>query len=377
LAYFEKGDREKVYSLGDLAYNQILSAWKEYDASWTSKEELLQLIENNYGGYKGQINKDLYSNRRSSLATFRGVNNFYFGGLTLLNPAYHGIMFLECENAVFANTTTQSFDINNGDGVEFGNSENIMIFNNFIDSGDDNINFAAGQGADYAEGAEHVRPTENVWVFNNYLREGHGAVTLGSHTGAWIQDILAEENVMFLTDNGLRMKSTTATGGGGRRIMFRDNAMKDIGTKNTYNINDVTITNRGSSGNPFVFTLKYAAGSNVFNDASTSAQFRDVTVKNVTLDNVSPDTGKSLIQVDGYDGADDNSPYPETFHENINFNNVNIRNSTVTDIDHLKDSVFEDVTITDWDPDYDSVWQIKDSKNIKFINVTPEHQDIQ
>jgi exo-poly-alpha-galacturonosidase len=376
LAYFEKGDREKVYALGDLAYNQMLSAWKEYDSSWTGKEELQKLIENNYGGYKGQINKDLYSNRRSSLATFRGVNNFYFGGLTLLNPAYHGIMFLECANAVFAYTTTQSFDINNGDGVEFGNSENILVFNNFIDSGDDNINFAAGQGADYAQGKKHVRPTQDVWVFNNYMREGHGAVTLGSHTGAWIQDILAEENVMFLTDNGLRMKSTTATGGGGRRVLFRDNAMKDIGTKNTHDFNGVTVENRGSSGNPFVFTLKYAAGSNVFNDAETSAQFRDITVKNVTLDNVSADTGKNLIKVAGYGGTDDNSLYPETFHENIYFKKVNIRNSAVTDIDHLKDSVFEDVSITDWDPEHDTVWQIKDSKNVKFINVSPEHQDV-
>lgn len=34
----------------------------------------------------------------------------------------------------------------------------------------------------------------------------------GSHTGAWIQDILAEDNVMFMTDNGLRLKSTPATG---------------------------------------------------------------------------------------------------------------------------------------------------------------------
>lgn len=55
----------------------------------------------------------------------------------------------------------------------------------------------------------------------------------GSHTGAWIQDILAEDNVMFMTDNGLRLKSTPATGGGARRIVFRDTAMREVGTKNS------------------------------------------------------------------------------------------------------------------------------------------------
>ncbi|WP_428242431.1 glycosyl hydrolase family 28 protein [Gynuella sp.] len=376
LAYFQAGSREKVYTLGKLAYHQMIAAWHEKDTTWTTDSELKALIENTYGGYKGQLNKDLYSNRRSSLATFRGVTNLYFSGLKLINPAYHGVMFLEGENTVFAYNNTQTFDVNNADGVEFGNSENSMIFANFVDSGDDNINFAAGQGANYAEGSEHVQPTEKAWIFNNYMREGHGAVTIGSHTGAWVQDILAEENVMFLTDNGLRMKTTTATGGGGRRITFRDNAMKDIGTKNTNTVDGHEISNRGGTGNPFVFTMKYSAGDNVFQDAPTSAQFRDILVENVTLDNVSPDTGKNVIKVDGYDGFDENNSYPETYQENITFSNVKIKNAVVTKIDHLKDSVFKNVTVTNWNSGYDSIWQIKNSKNIKFENVLPEHANI-
>lgn len=54
---------------------------------------------------------------------------------------------------------------------------------------------------------------KGAWLFNNYFRMGHGAIVTGSHTGAWIEDILAENNVMYLTDIGLRAKSTSTIGG--------------------------------------------------------------------------------------------------------------------------------------------------------------------
>ncbi|GAB4061314.1 glycoside hydrolase family 28 protein [Uliginosibacterium sediminicola] len=288
---------------------------------------------------------NLYSNRRSSLTTFRGVKNIYLGGLTLRNPAYHGVMFIESENIVFANTISQSYDVNNGDGVEFGNSDNAMVFNNFFDTGDDDVNFAAGQGKDY----ENKPPQQNARIFNNYMREGHGAVVAGSHTGAWIQDILAEDNVMYHTDNGLRMKSTPATGGGARRVVFRDNAMKDMST------------------NAFIFTLAYSAGSNVFSNASASAQFRDITIKNVTLDNIS--AGGAPILVDGYAGTDTTLGYAETFQENIVFDTVKISNAKVaTSISRLKNSSFKDVTVTNSPA---SFWVISNSSGNTFSNVSP------
>lgn len=368
LAYYEPGNREKVFHLGQLATHQMMAAWREYDTQWQTKDELLKLIETSYGGYKGQLNKDLYANRRSSLATFRGVTNVYFAGLTLRNPAYHTIMFLEGKDSVFAYNTVQTFDVNNADGVEFGNSENALIFGNFIDSGDDNINFAAGQGADYAEGREGVNPTENIWIFNNYMREGHGAVVMGSHTGAWIQDLLAEQNVMFLSDNGLRMKSTTATGGGARRIIFRDNAMKNIGTRNTTVIEDTTIENRGGTGSPFVMTLAYSAGDNVFADAENPAQFKEVWIDHITLDNLSADTGKAVIRIDGDDSAGDNAAYPEVFHDHIVFSNLKMKHVRPTSINHLSNSSFLNVSV---DGNHrDTFWNIDHSKQIHFDHVT-------
>ena len=351
LAAFEPGSASKWSTLGVLAKSQLLAAQAEAGGTLDATQ-----------------NANYYSNRRSSLATFRGVNNIYFGNLKLTNPAYHGVMFVESENMVFTNTVTQTFDVNNADGVEFGNSSNAVVFNNFVDSGDDCINFAAGQGKNY----EGVTPQQYAWIFNNYMREGHGGVVAGSHTGAWIQDILAEDNVMFMTDNGLRLKSTPATGGGARRIVFRDTAMREVGTKNKVTSGGQAFTNN-TNGNPFILTLSYSAGSNVFDNASASAQFRDITVNRVTVDNGSASTGGAMITVDGYDGSDTSLGYAETFHENVTFDTVKITNAKPASISRLKDSTFRNVTVTNWGSAA-TPWSIGNSTGLTFTGVTPAPQ---
>lgn len=359
IAQYPAGSSSKWSTLGILAKSQMEAAQTEVGGTLDTTQ-----------------NSNFYSNRRSSLTTFRGVKNMYFGGLTLLNPAYHGVMFLESENIVFANTSSQTFDVNNGDGVEFGSSDHAWVYNNFFDTGDDNVNFAAGQGKNY-EGKE---PSQNVRVFNNYMREGHGMLALGSHTGAWIKDILCEDNVAYLTDNGLRLKSTPATGGGAKDIVFRDNAMRSVGAnKAVSTAGGKSFTDGGGSGNAFIFTLSYSAGSNVFENASASAQFKDITVKNITLDNVDSTKGGNTIKVDAYDGVkaistdDPTLTYPETFHENINFTSVKIKDAKATSISRLKGSTFKDVSVTISGADATaSWWVISDSPDNTFTNVTAQ-----
>ncbi|MDP5239660.1 glycoside hydrolase family 28 protein [Uliginosibacterium sp. 31-16] len=288
---------------------------------------------------------DAYSYRRSSLTTFRGVKNIYVGELTLTNPGNHGVMFLESQNIVMAGTSSQTFDVNNGDGVEFGNSDNMMAFNNFFDTGDDNVNFAAGQGADY----EGANPSQNGWIFNNYMREGHGMLALGSHTAAWIQDILCEDNVAYLTDNGLRLKTNPYNGGGARRITFRDNAMRSVGAQgNTSIAGGKSFTDAGNNGQAFIFTVGYSATSNTvnFDKSAKPAQFLDITVRNVSLDNISTAKGNEAIHMDSYDGKSSDMTYAETFHTGFVFDNVRIKDAKPTSIARMKNSTFSNFSVT-------------------------------
>lgn len=275
----------------------------------------------------GLIQDDAYKNRRSSMMTLRGVSNLYVGGLTVLNPAYHGVMALESENVVMHGLQHKTYDGNNADGIEFGNSQNVMVYNNFFDTGDDSVNFAAGYGAGVEEFSQKAQ--SGAWIFNNYFREGHGAVVAGSHTGAWIEKIVAENNVMYLTDVGLRMKSRPYYGGGARDVLFRDNAMKDIG-----------------GNEPFIFTIAYSADTNDTLPAKEPAQFRDITVYNITIDGSNK---KSSIAVDGMLQQDMLDVYKfdlgrDAYHQNFDFENVKFRNVKATAIGFLHDSQFKNVT---------------------------------
>ncbi|HTV23161.1 MAG TPA: glycoside hydrolase family 28 protein [Polyangiaceae bacterium] len=286
-----------------------------------------------------------YGNRRSSLITLRGVRNAYYAGITVRNPAFHGVMNLETENVVVNGVVHQTYDVNNGDGVEFGNSDNVMVFDSVFDTGDDCINFAAGMGAE----SSAQPPMQRAWIFDNYFREGHGAVVAGSHTGAWIQQVLAEDNVMFHTDVGLRMKSNVQTGGGGRDFVFRDSAIRD------------------ASNNAFIFTLAYGQNDNVYASAPVPAQFRDVLVSRVSVDGA--DTS---IVVDGFDpatAAQNPENYADVFHENIRFQNVALRAVPPATIDHLRDSSFEDVVFSDVVGGA-SPWVITNSPGLSFLGST-------
>jgi exo-poly-alpha-galacturonosidase len=291
----------------------------------------------------GMDAKSAYSGR-SNLITVRGVDGMYYEGITQLNPANHGIVNLHSKNIVVNGTSSKTYDGNNADGYEFGDSQNIMVFNNFVDTGDDAINFASGMG----QAAAEEEPTGNAWIFNNYIREGHGGVVTGSHTGSWIQDFVVEDNIMYKTDVGLRSKTNTPMGGGARNILFRDNALEGI-----------------DGDGPFVFTSAYtdANASILYEPAQKISQFRDMEIVNTTVRNQGGSNKQSIL-VSGNDDVG------EVYHENITFRNVKFDNVFSVNMDYAKDFKFIDVAFTNVKDNGGNPWRIKNSTGLLFENTT-------
>ncbi|WML58033.1 fibronectin type III domain-containing protein [Neobacillus sp. PS2-9] len=296
----------------------------------------------------GMNAKSAYSTR-SNLITVRGVDGMYYEGITQLNPSFHGIVNLHSKNIVVNGTTAKTYDANNADGFEFGDSQNIMVFNNFVDTGDDAINFAAGMG----QAAAEEEPTGEAWIFNNYIREGHGGVVTGSHTGGWIQDFLVEDNIMYKTDVGLRAKTNTPMGGGARDILFRDNALEGI-----------------DGDGPFVFTSSYedANASILYEPAQKISQFKDIRVENTTVRNQGGSKKQSIL-ING------NSDVGEVYHENITFNNVKFDKVFSANLNYAKDIKFHNVTFTNVLDNSGSPWRIKNSTGLVFENTTAAPSD--
>jgi exo-poly-alpha-galacturonosidase len=296
----------------------------------------------------GMDEKSAYSGR-SNLITVRGVDGMYYEGITQLNPANHGIVNLHSKNIVVNGTISKTYDGNNADGYEFGDSKNIMVFNNFVDTGDDAINFASGMG----QAAAEEEPTGNAWIFNNYIREGHGGVVTGSHTGSWIQDFVVEDNIMYKTDVGLRSKTNTPMGGGGRNILFRDNALEGI-----------------DGDGPFVFTSAYtdANASILYEPAEKISQFRDMEIVNTTVRNQGGSKKQSIL----VSGNDDQG---EVYHENITFRNVKFDNVFSVNMEYAKDFKFINVAFTNVKDNGGNPWRINHSTGLVFENTTAAPKD--
>jgi exo-poly-alpha-galacturonosidase len=266
---------------------------------------------------------------RSNLITMRGVTNVYYGGFTAVNPSQHTLVNLHSDNVTVNGVRLLTEGVNNADGIEFTHGNGLTVVNNVFDTGDDDMNFAAGLGA----GAAGDPPTRNAWIADNYFRKGHGAVVLGSHTGAWIENIEAEDNVIDGTDVGLRMKTDPNNGGGGRDVLFRDNAIRSV------------------TAQAFIFTSAYSDpnAAIVVEPAATRAQFRDVVVEHVTVDG----TGSQAISVIGV---------PDQYHQGLHFTDVRFLHAKPTAISYLRDSTFTDV-VFDNTP---NPWVITNSTGLSF-----------
>jgi exo-poly-alpha-galacturonosidase len=282
---------------------------------------------------KGMKPKDAYATR-SNLIAITNVTNLYYGdGLTMVNPSRHILSVTTCKNVTLNCLKIETFDCNNGDGMDVMNSDGLTVMNSVFDTGDDCIDFNAGKGAS----DESKPPVKNIWIFNNYFGRGHGAVSSGSNTAAWIQDILAEDNVINGTAAGLRCKTAMGTGGGAKNIVFRDSALKNI---------------TDGEGKPFIFTSDYtdpgAVGSSDF--AKDIPQFKNITVKNCTVDT----SKENAIFVSGLDGG---------YHEDIHFENVSFKNTKEASINYMKNSSFKNVT---FDDKVKEPWNIKNSVGVTF-----------
>ena len=252
--------------------------------------------------------KNAYASRSTTLL-LHNVNNLYIEGVTLQNPAMHMLSTGGCNTVTLNNVKVMTYDCNNGDGIDFS-GQNLIVANSYFDTGDDAVNFSAGIGLKAAS----KPPVSGIWVFNTYFAHGHGAIVCGSHTGSWIQDIVAEDNVMEKTEIGLRCKTGQGIGGGARNITFRNNVLKTM------------------KHQAFIFTTAYTDANAVGSfEPSEAGQFRDIIIEDCNVDA----TSGPAIEVDGI---------AEMPHKNITFQNVHFTNVQLSKIQYLENGVFDHVT---------------------------------
>ena len=252
-------------------------------------------------GVAGEDLKFAYATR-SSLLIMRNCENVYVGDITIENPSNHSVNILDSRNIATTNVKVFSYDGNNGDGLGYGCSQNVVCWGNFTDTGDDNLGFGSsvGMGARDSE----IQTNSEVWMFDNFLREGHGGLAAGSHTGNGIQDVLFEDTVMNHIDMAFRFKSAPTNGGFGANITMRDCAVAD--------------TNQG-----WVFTTSYGDPNSASStEHAEIGEFYNFASYNVSVYGANHNTIQVLADIDPVG----NTSKPLHSHHNMYFQDITFGN---------------------------------------------------
>ncbi len=310
----------------------------------------------------GTAPSKLAYNTRPSLVMIRGTKNFYIEGVTLSNPAYHTLAVLDSDTVTSNNVKYLTYDCNNGDGIEIGNTQNAMIYNSFFDTGDDAVNFATGMGKAVAD--TNQQSSSYIWTFDNVFRECHGgAIAAGSHTGAGISDMLVEDNVLNYSDMPFRFKSAPANGGSIHDVLIRDCAVANCDQL-------------------FVMTTTYSDSNGVSDTetADTPAEFYNIDAYNITCEGTNKNAFSLIADVDPSDPSK-----PVHRHHDLYFQDITVTksanyksNSSISKVygdvlDGIEDATFYNVNITH--KDGGDVWnEIINCKGLHFYDSTESSQ---
>ena len=154
---------------------------------------------------------------RPSFIRTMDSKNILIEGIHIVGSSMWVIHILYSQNVVIRDVTIETFPGTNADGMDIDSSQDILISNCYLDTGDDAICLKSGKDAD---GLRVNRPTANVAITNCTVHHGHGAVVLGSETSGGFHNIVASNIVCQGTEKGVRIKSTRGRGGVIENVRF-------------------------------------------------------------------------------------------------------------------------------------------------------------
>jgi polygalacturonase len=245
---------------------------------------------------------------RPNFIEFFECNTVLVKDITVINSHFWILHPLKTNNIIIDGVTVNSHGPNN-DGCDPEYSQNVIIKNCTFNTGDDCIAIKAGRDAD---GRRVAIPSKNIIVQNCKMIDGHGGVVIGSEISAGVNNVFVENCVMDSPnlDRAIRIKTNSKRGGVIENVFVRN---LEVGT-----VKECVL----------LVTMFY----NVY--GSQTGNFIPI-VRNINLENITvKNGGKFGVLAEGY---------AESPVENITLKNVKIEKA-------------------------DSVYSLKNVKNINFIN---------
>lgn len=270
---------------------------------------------------------------RPYLLNLKDCKSVLIDGPIFENSPKFGMYINNTNDLVIRNSKVfNEYYAQNGDGIDISSCKNVVMYNDTISAGDDDICMkSSGSSKKNSE----TPGLENVVIENCTVNKGHGGFVVGSNTDGGMKNIYVHNCNFNGTDAGLRFKSNTTIGGLVQDIYVDGIKMNNIATDAiTFDPNyyDNSTSNSKKQGNKI-------------------PEFKDIHISNITCN--------------GANKAAEITGLPNSPIENLNLKNVNIKSKYGFLANYASGLSLDKVDINSTEL---PAFSIENSSNVKKLN---------
>ncbi|XP_061348243.1 polygalacturonase-like [Gastrolobium bilobum] len=205
-----------------------MSAYQKDSRLWIMFETVMNLTVDGGGIFNGngkkwwqnscKINESLPCKEAPTAVTFYECNNLRVANLMFKNAQQMHVKFQKCNNVRAMNLVVKAPGKSpNTDGIHITETQNIVISNSVIGTGDDCISIVSG--------------SQNVRAKDITCGPGHG-ISIGSlgagNSEAEVSNVVVNRATLTGTTNGVRIKTWQGGSGYARNIKFMNIVMRNV-----------------------------------------------------------------------------------------------------------------------------------------------------
>ncbi|GFZ07913.1 pectin lyase-like superfamily protein [Actinidia rufa] len=201
-------------------------------------------------GHNGSINgqgrtwwekyrKKLLNHTRGPLVQIMWSSDIHISNITLRDSPFWTLHPYDCKNVTVRNVTILAplSEAPNTDGIDPDSCENVVIEDSYISVGDDGIAIKSGWDQ---YGIAYGRPSSNILIRNLIVRSMISAgVSIGSEMSGGVSNITVENLYVWNSRRAVRIKTSPGRGGYVRDITYKnltlDNVRVGVVIKTDYN----------------------------------------------------------------------------------------------------------------------------------------------
>jgi polygalacturonase len=290
--------------------------------------------------------RDIKDFLRPNLVVLTKCDRILLEGVTFQNSAAWCLHPLMSSNLTVKDVFVKNpWYAQNGDGIDVESCRNVLIENSVFDVGDDGLCMKSGRDED---GRKRGMPTQDVIIRDCTVYNSHGGFVIGSEMSGGAKNIFVSNCTFIGSDIGLRFKTTRGRGGVVENIYIDGIVMKDIPAE------AILFDMYYMAQDPVVLTGESREAPKVEFKPVTEAtpQFKNIFIKNVVCYGA-----EKAIFIRGL---------PEMNIHDINLENITITSKKGMECSEAKNISLKNVKLIT--SDTDPVIEIANSSNISFKN---------